>query len=431
MSWLDQIKTQLVITTGDGKSYQPQWINAKKRLGFNIAKFEFPNVPGSLVNRREPLGMEYELELYFQGNGGVEKGPNVDNGYFDYLVATKLFETSAKDKRPWTLKHPFYGQLIVQPTALSVDNSTLNISKIICSVIETISQDYPIAVTRPTDLISMDAVGASQRLASSTANSEVITKVPPANISAKSINTLKGQFTKFQLSVSNAVNHLTADFTGYMNTFSQAFNSIDNLIGSASQVLNLLQAVVNKPAMFQQDIKSRISLLQGQFNTLGLTITGSMSNLDKLLYTTLAGGSISGMALACANLQEGDLVYASDTLDTIAQLLSYYNQYLANLDSMQTMNGGNVTSFIPDFDSLIALEELMNFTIANLFAIALNGKQQRSIILEVDSNWINLTHRLYGLDNADANLLSLMQQNNAGLSTALQVPKNTKVIYYI
>ena len=171
--------------------------------------------------------------------------------------------------------------------------------------------------------------------------------------------------------------------------------------------------------------------MQGQFTTLETTITGSMSNLDKLLYMSLGGGCISAMALSCSQLQPNDLVYASDALDTISALLNYYNQYLLDLDNMQTINGGNVTSFIPDFDSLIALEELMNFTISNLWNIALNGKQKRSIVLENDSNWVVLTHQLYGLDDADTNLVTLMQQNNAGLDTALQVRKNTEVIYYI
>ena len=435
MSWLDQIKTGITITTGDGQNYTPHWMIAgtKKRLGFNIAKFQFPDVPGSLVNRREPLGMEYDIEIWFQGDGSEPSkvNQNVGGVNLDYLQATLDFQDSAKDKRPWTIRHPFYGQIIVQPISLSIDNSVLNVSKINCDVIETISEDYPIAITRPTDLISMEAVGASQQLATSTAQNDVITKVPPANITAKSVNTLKGNFNKFQASVAKGINQLTADFNGYMNTFNQAYNTINNLVSDASQVLNLLQAVVNKPATFQQDIRSRLVMLQGQFTTLQTTITGSMSKLDKLLYTTLAGGSISGMCLACANLQEGDLVYASDTLDVISQILSYYNQYIADLDSMQTLNGGNVSSFIPDFNSLIALEEVVNFTIANLFAIALNGKQQRSILLEYDSNWIILTHRLYGLDNADANLITLMQQNNAGLNTMLQVPANTLVIYFI
>lgn len=433
MSWLDQIKTGITITTGDGQNYTPQWAIAgtKKRLGFNIAKFQFPDVPGSLVNRREPLGLEYDLEFWFMGDGAVEQGPSVGNNYPDYLVATQLFQDSAKDKRPWVIKHPFYGQITVQPISISIDNSALNVSKINCDIIETISEDYPIAVTRPTDLISLDAVGASQQLASSTANSDVITKVPPANITAKSVNTLQGNFNKFQASVAKGINQLTSDFNGYMNTFNQAYNSINNLVSDASQVLNLLQAVVNKPATFQQSIQSRLTLLEGQFNTLNTSITGSMPNLDKLLYTTLAGGSIGAMCLATANLQSTDLLYASDTLNTITQILNYYNNYITNLDAMQTLNGGNTNSFIPNFDSLIALEEVVNFTISNLFAIALNGKQQRSILLEVDSNWIILTHRLYGLDNIDANLITLMQQNNAGLSTILQVPANTKVIYYI
>ena len=30
MSWIDKIKTELIITCGDGKQYKPQWINAVK-----------------------------------------------------------------------------------------------------------------------------------------------------------------------------------------------------------------------------------------------------------------------------------------------------------------------------------------------------------------------------------------------------------------
>lgn len=441
MSWLDQIKTQLTITTGDGQSYTPQWINAKKRLEFNVSKFQFPNVPGSLVDRREPMGMEYDLEIYFQGDGNSGKpneatsttsdGTVLSGVTLDYLDVTQSFQTSANDKRPWKIQHPFYGSITVQPISLSIDNSVLNISKINCTIIDTISQDYPIAATRAQDLISMDAITTAQLLSTSTANNETITKVPPANVIAKSVNNLQSNFNKFQQAVANAIKQGTSDFTGYMNTFNQAYNSIDNIISDASQVLNLLQAVVNKPATFIMSLNDRVTLLKNQFTTLEGSITGSMSNLDKLLYTTFAGGSVGAMALACANLQPGDLVYASDTLITISQLLSNYNQYLLDLDNMQTMSYNSNTSFVPDHDSLVALEQLINFTLSNLWAIALNGKQQRSVVLETGSNWVVLTHRFYGLDAADENLLTLMQQNNAGLSTLLHVPKNTKVIYYI
>ncbi len=448
MSWLDQIKTQLTITTGDGKSYTPQWINAKKRLEFNIAKFQFPKVSGSLVDRREPLGMEYDLEIYFQGDGATgppNESRDILTGYdpnsngstnlnltLDHLQAAQDFQTSAVDKRAWVIKHPFYGQLTVQPISLNIDNSVLNISKIVCIVIETISQDYPKSVTQPTNYISNAAITTAQTFSTATAN--VINDAGdniPANVSASSMNKLQSNFSKFQSAVAKSINQTTADFNGYMNVFNQAYNSIDGLISDASQVLNLLQAIVNKPATFIMSVKDRVALLQGQFTTLETTITGSMSNLDKLLYTTFAGGSIGAMSLAYSTLQPGDLVLATDTLDAISQLLNYYNQYILDLDNMQTNSYNSPNAFIPNHDSLVQLEELINFTLSNLWAIALNGKQQRSIVLETGSNWIELTHQLYGLDAADNNLTTLMQQNNAGLSTLLHVPKNTEVIYYI
>ena len=417
MSWIDQIKTQLVITTGDGFKHTPEWINAKKKVDFNVAKFEFPKVAGSLVYRGEPKGTEYLIELYFQGN--------------DHLLDAKQFQTSANDKRAWTVQHPFYGQLKVQPISLEFDNSALNVSKITGIIIETISQDYPVGNTRPQDAITLNAIQCSQSFSTSAANSEIITKVPPANVSAKSIRTLKGQLTKFKNGVDKLVSHLTKDFQSYFNGFSKAYSSINNLVSDASNVLNLTQAVINQPALFSQSLKSRFTILGDQFNTLRATINGQMSNLDKLLYSTNAGSNIGAYCLAVANPQPNDFLYAIDTIATMELLLTQYNIYIADLDAIQTLTGGNTNSFIPDANSLGLLSELVNFTIGNLFDIASNGQQQRSILTEKDTNWILLTHQLYGLDVNDENIIKLMTQNNAGLNSILQVKKNTKIIYYI
>jgi len=77
------------------------------------------------------------------------------------------------------------------------------------------------------------------------------------------------------------------------------------------------------------------------------------------------------------------------------------------------------------------LNLLLNYTLSNLFNIALNAKQERNQILTEDSNWILLTHKFYGLDAEDANIVQLMEQNKAGLSSVLQVEKNTRVYYYV
>jgi hypothetical protein len=80
---------------------------------------------------------------------------------------------------------------------------------------------------------------------------------------------------------------------------------------------------------------------------------------------------------------------------------------------------------------LIALNSLINFTVSNLFSIALKAKQERSIVLDKDSNWVLLTHRLYGIDKADKNIEELMKSNDVGLNEILQVKKGRRVVYYL
>jgi len=416
MSWLEQIKTRLIITTPDSREYRPDWINAKKKVDFNISKFEFPNVRGSLVYRGEPKGTEYVVELYFQGE--------------DHLQLAKNFQTSANDRRAWKIQHPFYGQLKVQPISLDFDNTDLNISKITGVVIETISQDYPSGKVSPTDYITEKGIACSQMFSTSAANNTIITKVPPANVTSKGIAKLKAQLTAFKNTVAKIVKHTTSDFQKYFNAFNKAYSSINNLVSQASSVLNFTQAVIMQPALFAQSVKSRFVMLENQFNVLRSNIVG-LSNFDKLMYSTNQGSNISAFCLAAANPMPEDYAYATDTYNTIQQLLGFYNQYLEDLDYLQSENGGSVDSFIPDADSLMLLAELMNFTLSNLFNIAVNGQQQRSIIAEADTNAIILTHRLYGIDENDENLIKLMTQNNFGLNQILQIRKGTRVYYYI
>ena len=106
-------------------------------------EFNFPGVSGSLVSRRLPKGRRYALELYFQGE--------------DNTTIADAFETSADDPRPWTLSHPLYGQLTVQPLSLSFDNSKMNSTRVTGTVVETITDQYPRATTNATNQVQQPA----------------------------------------------------------------------------------------------------------------------------------------------------------------------------------------------------------------------------------------------------------------------------------
>ena len=73
---------------------------------------------------------------------------------------------------------------------------------------------------------------------------------------------------------------------------------------------------------------------------------------------------------------------------------------------------------------------MINFTLSNLFIIALNAKQERSIVLEEDSNLINLAHRFYSLDLDDENIDELILNNDIGISEHLKV-ENTDILIII
>ena len=109
MSWVEKIQTDMTIITGDRREFVPQWMNAIKDVGFNTTQFEFPNIRGTLVRRTQPKGNRYDLTIHFLGD--------------DHLDIAGTFEESSKDSRPWTIRHPFYNDIFVQPLGLRFDNT--------------------------------------------------------------------------------------------------------------------------------------------------------------------------------------------------------------------------------------------------------------------------------------------------------------------
>ena len=61
MSWVEDIKNDIVITCGDGKTYNPQWINAERDFEWNVALFNYPEQEGTLVTKKKRIGTSNEI----------------------------------------------------------------------------------------------------------------------------------------------------------------------------------------------------------------------------------------------------------------------------------------------------------------------------------------------------------------------------------
>lgn len=414
MSWIDKIRTDLIITCGDGKEYKPQWLNAAKTKDYNIAEFEFPEVTGTLVNRKKPKGSRFELQLFFQGE--------------NHLDVSTAFEKSADDPRPWVLAHPVYGRLVVQPASLSFDNTKYNVTQITASVIETITEDYPKTSVVPQDKIANDTEIVNEALAGNAA-SEIETK----GIKPKSVTNQKTFLEKVNAMTAVIIN-TASGAQEYFNAYNTALSAVDSISTAPLFALRLCQSVISAPARFEASVTSRINVLTDNLETVTDSVTnglGVVNLMDKYLYQTNGGTIISSMCLAASLPQPADYGNRNDVLNVIDTMLDAMDTYMNTLDGLQTDNGGSPLSYIPDAAAIQQLTLLFNYTVSQLYNIALNARQERSVILEHDSNWIILAHRFYGLQADDSTITQLIANNGAGLNEMLQVRKNRKINYFI
>lgn len=406
MSWIDQINSNFIIKLGDGKEFQPEWMNASTSTEYNIAEFEFPEIEGTLVKRGTPKGRRYNLEIFFQGD--------------DNLDVSKAFEISARDNRAWTISHPMYGSIIVQPTSLSFDDTQFNVSKITGTIIETIVEDSPQALTDPIDKITADKEELDAVFEESFAT-DVIPSTTDKNQMSTNLNT-----------IFDAGKALAGDASEeYFNLFNAAESAILDATEEPLLAIRAINEVITAPALFAESVKDRIALFTNQFDRLSIGLSSITEPSKKKIYESNVGIIMGTVALAVANPIDGDYSSRPAVISRIEEILTIYNAYIANLDVLQTDNGGTPESYIPDSESLIALNDLMNFAVANLFDIALNAQQERTIIVEKNSNVVLLTHRLYGLDIDDALMNQLIDNNGIGINEMLEIKKGRKIVYYI
>jgi len=406
MAWTDNIKRNLQITTGDGKVYSPKWRPTSFEAAYNIATFEFPNVEGTLVYRSQPKGRKMQLEIYFDGANHLEEASN--------------FELSARDSRAWRVAHPYYGNIVCQPTSLNFDNSSYNVTRITGELTETIETTYPKGTIVVKDKVFYDVQNAATRTA--------FIYGQRANINARQISAMRLQ--------NDTLYSRCRDYAGAMSdTYTNAYRLANSAITEATQApmlaMQQMQQMTLMPSRFEQGISLRFSMLNNQFISLRSSLPNVLTVTQKLNYESITGTNILGFLSAATSPLASDYKTQREVFAAIDLIIANYNQYVLDINGLQTDNGGDINSYIPDFEFQAYLNNILNFALSNLFGIASDALQERSFLLEEDNTWVVLAHRLYGLDEQDENLVKLIEQNGAGLNEILLVRKGRKIVYYV
>lgn len=405
MSWIDKLKKGLEITTGDGEKYFPLYDINPKTTEFNVAEFEFPNIEGTLVKRSMVKGTKMSLTFYFQGE--------------DHLETSRKFEVSAKDKRAFKISHPFFGIMLVQPTSLSYDPTGLNITKIVGSFVETLSDEYPKITKDAKNQIALNVITTKEILVESLENNVEELPLIFAEFLDK-INTLGELATK-----------LKDQANEYKQLYKRALGSLDyasSMIGNAVQ--NAID-LYNFPAKFVSDIKERVTMFSEQMDEIFGTVEDLVTPEEKKTAEFTGGAIMLSLVESTIYPIESDYQTSNEVLETISVVLKVWEKYISKIELLQTATNDTLDSYIPDYDTIQSIYDIVNFSTANLLQIALESSSERSVILESDSNAIILAHRFYGLTDTDETLVKFIEQNNLSVDELLEIKKGKNIVYYI
>lgn len=408
MSWLQKVEKGISITTGDGQTYTPEYFITPKSTDFNIAEFNFPNVEGTLVKRGTVKGAKHNFVFVFQGE--------------NHLDVTFNFEKSAKDNRPWKIEHPFYGILRVHPTSLTYDSTGINITRVTGEFIETILDTFPQVSLNPKEFINIKASSTIEKSNVNTSNKlEVDSK----------LKKLLNKLTNLIYDANNTITNIQEEAGEYMNIFNNALAQIETIQSNLDSAIRTISNVVYYPSRFVASLKLKLEGFQESFDKLEEIFKQPINTNNKNTYEFFGTAIISSAVSTIAVSEESDFETTKDVINTIDIILTLQNSFITKLDDLQNDTIGDEDAYIPDYDSLNEMNILVNFAIANLLDIATNSKQERTFYLEEDSNAILLTHRLYGLDEDDENLIKFMNQNNIILNEIIEIKKGRKIVYFV
>lgn len=408
MAWQDNIDTKIQITTGDGKTYNPQYKISEFEREYNNSIFEFPELEGSLVDRRKVKGTKFNLTVYFQGEEHIE----------DF----NAFEESARDERPWTIYHPIKGNILCQPLSMKDDASGLGVTRVEISLMTTIKKSPPRITQDPRDAINYQNAVTKQTIEDGyTSSGDDPTPQNKATITetVKSLETSAEKLEKTQ-----------NEWDAFKNEANKAISEVNNVIGEATNGINSVINTIAYPSLFTDSVRSKITNFRAQLDLLLANLGFLKSPQDKKTFELLGSSYLNAMVFTVSNPQDGDYLNAIDVVNIAQILTEAYNDYTAALDEVQTETGSELDAFIPNYDTSAALDSQVNMALTNLLEIALTGQLERRFILEADSDPISLTHRLYGT-NDDATLTRFIDENNIGLSKILEIKKGTEIVYYV
>jgi hypothetical protein len=410
MSWKEKIENiQFTITTGDGKEFKPLWKSGAKSKSYNASNYDFINVSSGFTDRKQPQAAKFPLVFFFQGEDNIEQAQS--------------FEDSADDKRPWTIKHPFYGNITGQPLNLLRSDSSYNVTEITVDFWESINADFPAANNSTNDVIKEKTASVSNLAAT---NYEAKVEPGPADV-----QTLQNSILENSSAFDSLFSSANSEQASYETQINSALNNAANVGEQPLEAISSIQELSRNPSLLVQPVLFKIQSLQTVFNKMVELVSENETVNNNLYFEANSAAVVASMCQCTTVSVDGDYITSAQIEEITSIITENYNNYLSILDGLQVDISESLGSYMPDPLTQTALYDLVSETTANLYILAFNAKQERTVEVLTDTNIVLLCHRYMGLDVLDKNIENFRTINNIKNENLFAVKKGTMIKYFV
>lgn len=101
MSWENELKPEIKLTSPDGNVFNAKWIGNERSFEKKLGIFSIPNFDGEIVQDMSVQSNRWPLTIYF-------------DGFFHNKESNRFYESLRSEKGQWEIVHPVRGPLVLQ-----------------------------------------------------------------------------------------------------------------------------------------------------------------------------------------------------------------------------------------------------------------------------------------------------------------------------
>ena len=215
-------------------------------------------------------------------------------------------------------------------------------------------------------------------------------------------------------------------YSDFQNALNTALKAIDKTTSNPLEAFRQIQGFLDLPATYERAVLARVG---SYFNVYYRLKTSIETLSDKKNFEALGGTLIASMGLAMVLPVVGDYFLMADVFRMTDKLKEIYNDYLTTLDSLQVSIYDVNNAYAPSPESQANLQSLVNYTLANLYALSFETKRERIVYVDKKTNVILLSHRYLGLDVDDENIDIFIKTNGITLNELFSIEKGREIRY--